>query len=126
MSKLLSDNEATGQTKELFDEIKKKMGMVPNFFRAQAANDPEWAKINFNRWKYVMGETHKLDRKTKELIALAVSLVNRCEYCCNAHTMAAKMTGSSEEEINEVKEVVELFESFNSIADSLNVPGDNL
>jgi hypothetical protein len=36
MSKLLTDNEATGKAKDVFDELKEKMGMVPNFFRAQA------------------------------------------------------------------------------------------
>lgn len=122
MSKLLTDNEATGKAKEVFDELKEKMGMVPNFFRAQAAVDPEWTAINLSRWKHIMHNERKLDRKTKELVALTVSLVNNCEYCCMAHEGAAKMAGATENEINELKQVVELFQSFNAIADSLNVP----
>jgi AhpD family alkylhydroperoxidase len=65
-----------------------------------------------------------LERKTKELIALAVSLVNRCEYCCLAHETMALMSGATEQEINETKAVIELFASFNSIADSLRIPCD--
>jgi AhpD family alkylhydroperoxidase len=65
-----------------------------------------------------------LDRKTKELLALAVSLVNGCEYCSLAHEGVALMTGASQEEVNEAKKVVELFASFNAIADSLRVPCD--
>lgn len=122
MSKLLTDNEATGKAKDVFDELKEKMGMVPNFFRAQAAVDPEWAAINLSRWSHIMYNERKLDRKTKELIAFAVSLVNRCEYCCMAHEGAAKMAGATDEELNELRQVVELFLSFNVIADSLNVP----
>ena len=65
-----------------------------------------------------------LDRKTKELLAMAISLVNGCEYCSLAHEGVALMTGASQEEVNEAKKVVELFASFNAIADSLRVPCD--
>jgi AhpD family alkylhydroperoxidase len=67
-----------------------------------------------------------LDRKTKEIIALVVSMVNQCEYCSLAHESMARMVGASQEEINEVKVVVELFSSFNVITDSLKVPCDIL
>ncbi len=124
MSKLLDENEAKGRVKEIYEEIKKYFGMIPNFFKAQAAVDPEWLELNWQRWKSIMGRRRALDRKTKEMIALTVSLVNRCEYCSLAHEAAALMNGASEEEITELKEVVELFESFNSIADSLRIPCD--
>ncbi len=124
MSKLLEEKDAEGRTKEIYDEIRKYFGMVPNFFKAQAAEDPEWLELNWRRWKAIMGRHRALDRKTKEMIALTVSLVNRCEYCSLAHEAAALMNGASREEITELKEVVELFESFNSIADSLRIPTD--
>lgn len=41
MEKILSDSEATGKAKEIFQEINGIFGMVPNFFRAQAAMDPD-------------------------------------------------------------------------------------
>ena len=124
MSELLSENDATGKTKEIYDDIKSKFGMVPNFFQAQAAVDPEWLELNWNREKKIMLSEGALDRKTKEIIAFAVSMVNRCEYCSLAHETMAMMQGATEDEINEVKKVVELFASFNSIADSLRVPCD--
>jgi len=98
--------------------------MVPNFFKAQAAVDPEWLEMNWQREKKIMIEEGTLDRKTKELIAMTVSLVNGCEYCSLAHEGVALMSGASQEEVNEVKKVVELFSSFNSIADSLRIPCD--
>jgi len=124
MSELISENDATGKTKEIYDEIKSKFGMVPNFFQAQAAVDPEWLELNWNREKKIMLSEGALDRKTKEIIAFAVSMVNRCEYCSLAHETMAMMVGATEQEINEAKKVVELFASFNSIADSLRVPCD--
>jgi alkylhydroperoxidase/carboxymuconolactone decarboxylase family protein YurZ len=51
---------------------------VPNFFKAQAAVSADWLELNWQREKQIMIATGALDRKTKELIALTVSLVNRC------------------------------------------------
>jgi len=125
MVEILSEQEASGRTLEVYDDIKSTFGMVPNFFKAQAAVDPDWMEQNWNRVKRIMVAERGLDRKTKEIIALVVSLLNRCEYCSAAHEMMARMAGADDEEINEVKQVLELFVSFNSIADSLAVPLDD-
>lgn len=124
MANLLSDKEATGKAKDIFQEIEAAFGMVPNFFKAQAAADPDWLELNWTRWKGIMGRQRALDRKTKELIATAVSLTNNCQYCSLAHEATALMMGTSEMEIQEMKEVVELFQSFNYIANSLQIPCD--
>ncbi len=124
MEKLISDEQATGKVKEIFDDIRSNFGMVPNFFRAQGGPDPNWLELNWMRWKKIMGSQRSLDRKTKELIAVAVSIINNCQYCSLAYEAMALMIGVSKEDIVEMKEVVELFASFNKIADSLQVPCD--
>lgn len=124
MQKLLQDNEATGKVKQIFGEITGAFGMVPNFFRAQAALDPDWLELNWMRWKSIMGRQRTMDRKTKELIAVAVSLANNCQYCSLAHEAMALMVGANADEIKEMKEVVELYTSFNYIANSLQIPCD--
>jgi uncharacterized peroxidase-related enzyme len=124
MSTLLSEEDATGKAKHVYGEIHASFGMVPNFFKAQAAVDPEWLELNWQREKKIMIEESALDRKTKELLAMVVSLVNGCEYCSLAHESVALMSGASQEEINDAKKVLELFASFNAIADSLRVPCD--
>lgn len=124
MSTLLNEQDATGKTKEIYDDIQRTFGMVPNFFKAQAAVDPNWLDLNWQREKQIMVAEGALDRKTKEIIAMVVSVVNGCEYCSLAHESMAMMVGASKEEINEVKKVMELFSSFNSIADSLKIPCD--
>lgn len=100
--------------------------MVPNFFRAQARANPDWLELNWMRWKKIIGRQRSLDRKTKELIAVAVSIANSCQYCSLAHEAMALSVGASKEDIVEMKEVVELFMSFCKIADSLQVPCDIL
>ena len=45
MTKLLSENKVSGKTKEIYDEIIASFGMVPNFFKAQAAVDVDWFEL---------------------------------------------------------------------------------
>ena len=79
--KLIPEDEATGKVKELYDEIKAGLGtdFVPNLYRAMAAN-PEYLEANWRRVKAIMFESKRLDRLTKEIIAVAVSAVNACPY----------------------------------------------
>ena len=79
--KLIPEEEATGKVKDLYEEIKEKLGIdfVPNLYRAMAAN-PEYLEANWRKDQAVMGETKRLDTLTKEIIAVAVSAVNACHY----------------------------------------------
>ncbi|XOB63862.1 carboxymuconolactone decarboxylase family protein [Deferribacteres bacterium DY0037] len=104
-------------------EVEQTMGMIPNFFKYQAEVDPDWCKLNLNRFQHIMLEG-KLDRKTKEVIAVVVSILKNCNYCATSHTRMLKALGASDEEISEIYKVIELFQSFTSIANSLNVPCD--
>ncbi len=118
MTTLLSEEQATGKTQEVYKDIKNTFGMIPNLFKAMAAADPDWLAINWQSEKAIMIEDGPLDRKTRELIALTVSIVNNCEYCSLAHEAMAGQMGASKEEINHAKRVIELFASFNIIANS--------
>ena len=66
----------------------------------------------------------KLDPKTKEVIALAVSPPNNCEYCINAHTATLRGMGFGDPEITELMAVVDLFNGFNKFLDGLRVESD--
>ena len=114
------------KTQQILDEIEAIFGVVPNFFKAQASINSDWLELNWNREKKIMLSEGVLDRKTKELLAMAVSLVNQCEYCALAHESMANMVGATSEEVNEAKQVIELLASFNSIADSLRITCDML
>ena len=118
MPKLLDEHDATGKAKEVYDDIKQTFGMVPNLFKVMGAADPEWLAMNWQREKTVMLEEGPLDRKTRELIAMAVSISNNCEYCSLAHEAMAESSGASISEINHAKRVIELFSSFNAVISS--------
>lgn len=79
--KMIPEEEATGKVKEIYEEIKFQFGIdfVPNLYKVMAAK-PGYLEANWNKVKTVMIEPGKLDRLTKEIIAVAVSAVNGCEY----------------------------------------------
>jgi alkylhydroperoxidase family enzyme len=79
--RLLPEEEATGKVKLLYDEIMADLGtdFVPNLYKAMAGN-PDYLEANWRRDKAVMSESKRLDPLTKEIIAVAVSAVNGCDY----------------------------------------------
>ena len=79
--KLIPEEEATGRVKEIYAEIKDQLGVefVPNLYKSMAAN-PEYLEANWNRVNTIMVKDGKIDRLTKEIIAVAVSAVSGCDY----------------------------------------------
>ncbi len=79
--KMVSEEEATGRVKELYEEIKKSLGIdfVPNMYKIMAPN-PDFLEVNWNKTQTIMSAPGKLDKLTKEIIAVAVSAVNSCQY----------------------------------------------
>jgi alkylhydroperoxidase/carboxymuconolactone decarboxylase family protein YurZ len=78
---VVPEAEATGKVKEIYADIKATLGVdfVPNLYKVMAAK-PDYLEANWNKAKAVMVAPGKLDRLTKEIIAVAVSAVNGCEY----------------------------------------------
>jgi len=79
--KMIEEEEATGRVKDLYTEIKDTFGIdfVPNLYKVMAPN-PAYLEANWNRVKAIMFESEHLDRLTKEIVAVAVSAVNSCDY----------------------------------------------
>ena len=76
----VSEEEATGKVKEVYEDIKATKGSdaVPNFWKALSVN-PDHLEATWNKLKTVM-KPGKVDLLTKEIIALAVSITNNCTY----------------------------------------------
>ena len=79
--KLVAEDEATGKVKEIFDEIKSQLEIdfVPNLYRVMASK-PSFLEANWNKVKAIMIEKGKLDRLTKEIIAVTVSALLGSRY----------------------------------------------
>lgn len=89
--KALSPDDATGKTKDLFNAIQKKLGMVPNMMRTMG-NSSAVLEGYLNLSGALAQGT--LGAKTGELIALAVAESNTCDYCLSAHSfIGEKLVG---------------------------------
>jgi AhpD family alkylhydroperoxidase len=124
MFKPVEENEATGKVKEVYDDIKSSRHIteVPNFWR-MLANDPNELERSWNSLKQVM-KKGALDHVTKELIYVAVSITNGCEYCIRSHSFAAKKKGATDEMLKEMFAVVGLANKNNKLVDSYQVEVD--
>ena len=126
MFKPIEENEATEKVKEVYDDIKSSRHIteVPNFWR-MLANDPEELERTWNSLKQIM-KKGALDHVTKELIYVAVSITNGCEYCIRSHSLAAKKKGATEEMLKEMFAVVGLANKNNKLVDSYQVELDEI
>ncbi len=122
---LLDDDALSPQAKAVFDEIRavRQSDFVNNFWRA-LAHDPAMLKRTWDSLREVMAPG-ALDPLTKELIYLAVSMSNACEYCIRSHTAAARAKGMTEAQLMELVAVVGMASETNRMATALQVPVDD-
>ena len=124
--KLVDEDDPNPLVQEVFRDIKetKKIDFVPAIWRALATH-PQHLSLCWTRLKAIM-QPGKVDLLTKEIVALAVSITNSCEYCINSHTAAAQKLGLSHEQLGEVLAVVGLYNQMNKLADAYQVEPDIL
>lgn len=92
--------QTTGETKQMLDAVQANFGIVPNLIRI-FANSPATLGFYLNA-SSALGKSH-LGGKLRELIDLAVSEVNDCQYCLSAHATIVKNFGVTDEQINEAR-----------------------
>ena len=124
--KATSEKNVKGKVKKVFNDIKKtrKITKIPNFWKALAHN-PDNLERTWNSLKKIM-KNGALDPVTKELIYVAVSITNNCEYCIRSHTAAAKKKGASDQMIKEMIEVVGLANQNNKLVAGYQVEVDKI
>ena len=124
--KPIQESESKGKVKEIYDEIKttRQITEVPNFWK-MLANDPNELDRTWSSLKDIM-KKGALDPVTKELIYVAVSITNSCEYCIKSHSAAAKKKGATDEMLKEMFAVVGLANKNNKLVDSYQVEVDDI
>ena len=123
--KMVSERNANIKVKKIFNDIKKKrkINKVPNFWKT-IANDPNTLERTWDSLQQVM-KKGSLDELTKELIYVAVSMTNSCEYCIRSHSLSAKKKGMSNKMLNELIAVVAMANETNRLVESYQVEVDN-
>ncbi len=122
---LLRDEEAGAEALAVFDDIraKRQTDFVNNFWRA-LAHDPVTLKAIWDRVQTVMAPG-ALDPLVKELIYIAVSTANGCDYCVHSHTAAATAKGMTPAQHGELLAVIAMAAQTNALATALAVPVDD-
>ena len=123
--KKISESEATGKVKEIFDEIKeaRQITEIPNFWKTMA-NSPETLERTWRSLQQVMGKG-ELDPAVKELIYVAVSITNNCEYCIKSHSLAARKKGATDGMIDEIIAIVGMANETNRLVEGYQVEVDD-
>lgn len=126
---LMSDTEAAQnpRIKAVFDDIcaTRKTDYVNNIWRALAFDVPT-LEHTWDNVKRLMSVPGALDQKTREMIYIAVSIANCCNYCVHSHTAAAMAQGMTDAEHGEMLQIIALAAQTNHLANGLQVPVDDV
>ncbi|MBI3198417.1 MAG: carboxymuconolactone decarboxylase family protein [Rhodospirillales bacterium] len=126
MAKLTEYKDMNPRAKAVVEGIAQARGIDPadinNVWKALARH-PDVMERFAAEMKAVMAPG-KLDGLTKELIYLAVSIANQCDYCINSHGYMARRKGMSEEMYEEFMAVVLAAQKGNKLASGYRVPID--
>ena len=121
---LIEYKDASDQVRDVFDDIKRtrQVDDVNNFWKA-LANHPTTLERTWESLKTVM-RPGALDALTKELIYIAVSVTNGCDYCTHSHTANAAAKGMTPAQYEELIAVIGMANETNTLADSFRMPVD--
>jgi AhpD family alkylhydroperoxidase len=122
--RLIEYQEAGPEVRAVYDDIMRTRGTdwINNFWKA-LANDPRELRRVWENVKQVMAPG-ALDPLVKEMVYVAVSATNGCEYCTHSHTAAARKKGMSDAMLMELMAVVGLANETNRLANGLRVDVD--
>jgi AhpD family alkylhydroperoxidase len=121
---LIEYGAAPAEVRAVYDDIMRTRGTgwINNFWKA-LAHDPAQLRRVWQSVKQVM-TPGALDPLVKEMVYVAVSATNGCEYCTYSHTASARNKGMCEAMFMELMAVVGLANETNRLANGLRVPVD--
>lgn len=124
MAKMVEYAEASPEVRAVYDDIMatRKTNWINNFWKVLASHPPTLRRL-WEDVKQVMGPG-SIDPLTKELIYIAVSVTNNCEYCIHSHTAAARAKGMSDGMLAELLAVVGLANETNRLSNGYRIPVD--
>ena len=120
-----SDPESDPRVRAVFDDMRatRKSDYINTFWRTLAFDaallERTWADV-----KQVMATPSALDPITKEMVFIAVSAANGCDFCVHSHTAAAKAKGMTEAQHADMLAIIGLAGKTNQLVAALGVPAD--
>ena len=123
--KPITEKKAKGKVKKIYEDIKskRKITKIPNFWKS-LANDPDTLERTWNSLQQVM-QKGAINPLTKEMLYVAVSMTNSCEYCIRSHIKAAQKKGLTDKMLKELIAVVAMANETNRLVESYQVEVDS-
>ena len=122
--KLIEYEDAGPEVRQVYDDIMetRQVDWINNFWKALAVQ-PEMLNRTWEGLKVIMAPG-ALDPLVKEMLYIAISATNNCEYCVKSHTAAARAKGMTDEMLGELMAVVGMANQTNALATGLQVDVD--
>ncbi len=126
MLPLIEYDHASPEVRAVYDDIMatRQTDWINNFWKA-IANDPATLERVWSQVKAVMGPG-EIDPLVKEMIYVAVSVTNNCEYCIRSHSAAARKKGMTDAQFGELMAVIALANQTNRLANGYQIPVDDV
>ncbi|BCL37420.1 carboxymuconolactone decarboxylase family protein [Nostoc sp. MS1] len=127
MTKLIEYDQASAEVKAVYDDIRaiRQTEYINNFWKA-IANHPPTLKRTWETIKEVMASPGEIDPLMRELIYIAVSVTNGCDYCISSHTAAARGKGMSDAMFGELLGIIATANTTNRLANGYQIPVDEI
>jgi len=124
---MIDYEKASPEVRAVFDDIMRTRGTrtITNFWKALATHPPT-LKRTWESLKGIMHEKGALDGVTKELLYLAVSAANSCDYCIASHSASARAHGASDAMIGGTLAIFGMACETNALAKAYQVPIDEM
>ena len=121
---LIEYGEASAEVRAVYDDIMatRQTDWINNFWKA-LAHDPVTLKRTWESIKQIMAPG-ALDPAVKEMLYLAVSVTNQCNYCIASHTVSARKAGMTDAMFHELMAVVGMANETNRLSTGYQVEID--
>ncbi|MBN4004096.1 carboxymuconolactone decarboxylase family protein [Nostoc sp. LPT] len=125
MTKPIEYEEASDEVRAVYDDIRvtRQNDYINNFWKA-IANHPPTLKRTWQAVKEVMTSPGEIDPLMRELIYIAVSATNGCEYCIASHTASARAKGMNDTMFGELMAIAATANMTNRLANGYQIPVD--
>jgi AhpD family alkylhydroperoxidase len=120
----VEENAASAEVRAVYEDIKatRKVDWINNFWKV-LANHPASLRQTWESLKAIMAPG-AIDSRTKEMLYLAVSISNGCDYCTVSHTAAARKAGMTDAMLHELIAVVGMANETNRVVQAYRVEPD--
>lgn len=123
---LVEYDDACAEVRAVYEDIARVRGIDPrhvnNAWKAQAIH-PANLRSSWERARKVMAPG-AIDNVTKEMIYLAVSMSQQCDYCVASHSYQARKKGVTEAQMAELIAIVGLAVESNRMVAAYRIPVD--